>query len=288
MSSQINAVELKGVYKTFKSNQTTIEALKNINLDVKDGEFLVIAGENGSGKTTLLKIISGLLLPDKGKVFVYGIDVAKKWKKIARYIGIVFASDRGLYWKLTGIENLEVFGGLYGLKRSKARERGEYYMELLGLSDAKDRLVEEYSTGMRKKLMLAKALIHDPRIVILDEVLSGIDPRSYKEIVSFLERINRKEGKTVILVTHVLHDLPEHARVILMKNGEIIYSSFVSDLKKERLVRITAEIFGKSIEKVVEEDLLNKTVFELVSQGASNIKIYHDDIYSIIRRKLEK
>jgi len=171
---------------------------------------------------------------------------------------------------------------------SEARERGEYYMELLGLSDAKDRLVEEYSTGMRKKLMLAKALIHDPRIVILDEVLSGIDPRSYKEIVSFLEKINREKGKTIILVTHVLHDLPDYARVILMKGGEIIYSSFVSDLKKERFVKITAEISGKDVEKVVEEKLLNQTVFELVSQGATNIRIHHDDIYSIIRRKLEK
>jgi len=94
MPSKINAVELWNVYKTFKSNETTIEALKNINLEVKDGEFLVIAGENGSGKTTLLKVISGLLLPDKGKVFVYGIDVTRKWKKIARHIGIVFASDR--------------------------------------------------------------------------------------------------------------------------------------------------------------------------------------------------
>ena len=109
MSSEINAVELVNVYKTFKSNEATVEALKNVNLRVKNGEFLVIAGKNVSGKTTLLKVISGLLLPDRGKVSVHGIDVTKNWKS-CKISSIVFASDRGLYWKLIGIENLEIFG----------------------------------------------------------------------------------------------------------------------------------------------------------------------------------
>ncbi|MFA4719599.1 ATP-binding cassette domain-containing protein [Pyrococcus kukulkanii] len=273
-------IELKEVWKGF--NDTHV--LKDVNLKIREGEFVVIAGENGSGKSTLLKIISGLLIPDKGEVRVFDYEMVREWKKASKILGVVLANERSLYWKLTGMENLEVFAGLYGVKNW--REKAEYLLKRLGLEDAKDKLVEEYSTGMRKKLLLAKALIHDPKVLLLDEVLNGLDPRAVTEVISFLRELNSR-GVTIVLVSHILHGLPENARLIVMREGRIIADDRLSRFSFDTL-KITATINGKEVEVIAREEELDEKLRELIKRNAQNIRVERDDLYSVLRRLLNE
>ncbi|MFA4669305.1 ABC transporter ATP-binding protein [Pyrococcus kukulkanii] len=273
-------IELKEVWKGF--NDTHV--LKDVSLKIREGEFVVIAGENGSGKSTLLKIISGLLIPDKGEVRVFDYEMVREWKKASKILGVVLANERSLYWKLTGMENLEVFAGLYGVKNW--REKAEYLLKRLGLEDAKDKLVEEYSTGMRKKLLLAKALIHDPKVLLLDEVLNGLDPRAVTEVISFLRELNSR-GVTIVLVSHILHGLPENARLVVMREGRIIADDRLSRFSFDTL-KITATINGKEVEVIAREEELDEKLRELIKRNAQNIRVERDDLYSVLRRLLNE
>jgi len=156
--------------------------LENVSLNISEGEFTVLVGPNGAGKSTLLRIMVGLLLPDEGEVNILGFDVKKHWKKLARYIGVVLANERSLYWKLTAWENLDIFGGIYNVPKKKRIERAEELLNFFGLYDDKDKLVEDYSTGMRKKLLLCKALIHQPKIfarVYMDTIRDYMNQKAH-------------------------------------------------------------------------------------------------------------
>ncbi|ADT84210.1 ABC transporter ATP-binding protein [Thermococcus barophilus] len=272
-------VKIRNVSKRFGD----VVALRNIDLEIEQGEFVVIAGENGSGKSTLLKIMTGLLIPDNGEVTVLGFDVVEEWKELAKHIGVALANERSLYWKLTGMENLEIFGGIYGVR--DAKKKALALLERLDLIDVKDMLVENYSTGMRRKLLLAKSLIHSPKILFLDEILNGLDPKSMIEIVSFLEELNR-DGITIVLVSHILHSLPSNSRLIVMKDGKIILDDALRNFKNMKTVKVKAVIGGEKIEKTVDESELTKVIKELTEVGAENIMIERDDLYAILRRIL--
>ncbi len=273
-------IYIRGVSKTFSN----LQVLKNINLKIDRGDFVIIAGENGSGKTTLLKIMTGLLLPDSGIVRVLGVDVLKHWKKISKDIGVALSSERSLYWKLTGLENLEIFGGIYGVKNCK--QKAIKILKELNLYHARDKLVEEYSSGMRRKLLLAKAVIHNPKIVFLDEILNGLDPRSYMEIINFLKKLNN-DGTTIVLVSHLLHQLPDFCRLIIMKDGSIIYDGNLSELEIKGCLRVKAKIGDVIFDEVISEDDIINVMKYLTNAGAENIQIERDDLYSTIRRLLE-
>lgn len=277
--SPLPIVKIRNVSKRFGD----VVALRNIDLEIEQGEFVVIAGENGSGKSTLLKIMTGLLIPDNGEVTVLGFDVVEEWKELAKHIGVALANERSLYWKLTGMENLEIFGGIYGVR--DAKKKALALLERLDLIDVKDMLVENYSTGMRRKLLLAKSLIHSPKILFLDEILNGLDPKSMIEIVSFLEELNR-DGITIVLVSHILHSLPSNSRLIVMKDGKIILDDALRNFKNMKTVKVKAVIGGEKIEKTVDESELTKVIKELTEVGAENIMIERDDLYAILRRIL--
>ncbi len=241
-----SVVELTGVKKSFGK----LEVLKNVDFYVKEGDFKVIVGENGAGKSTLLKIMIGLLLPDEGEVRVLDIDVKKHWKKLAAKIGVVLANERSLYWKLTAWENLDIFGGIYGVPKKERRRRMEELLERFGLIEYKNKSVEDFSTGMRKKLMMCKALIHNPRILFVDEILNGLDPSSTREMVNYLSELNKK-GLTVVMISHILHMLPEYADVALLKDGKIQMEVKYREIRGRK--REIYEVFEKLI-KIGEVD----------------------------------
>jgi len=222
-------VEVSGVRKSFGE----LRVLDKVDFYAEEGDFKVIVGENGSGKSTLLKIMIGLLLPDDGEVKVLGVDVKKHWKKLSARIGVVLANERSLYWKLTAWENLDIFGGVYGVPKKVRRERMEELLKRFGLFEYKDKPVEEFSTGMRKKLMICKALIHDPEVLFIDEILNGLDPPSVREMVGFLDEQNRR-GLTIVMISHVLHVLPENASVVLLRNGRVQMEVRYKDIRSER------------------------------------------------------
>ncbi len=278
-------IEMSNVWKYFGKGKSKRAVLKSVDLNIDRGEFVVIAGKNGSGKSTLIKLMVGLLIPDQGKIRVLGMDTVKHWKKIAKEIGVVLGGDRGLYWKLTGAQNLEVFGGLYNVPKRELKERIDHLLSLFNLAEFSNERVENYSTGMRRKLLLAKALIHKPKILFLDEIFSGIDPKSYKDILEILLNLNQ-EGHTIVMVSHTLHELPRNFRILILKNGKITYDGKISDILINTNVRIVAIINGREVVYDTDEQGIMETMKKITALKPTNIKIERETIYDVVREHI--
>ncbi|MCD6514011.1 MAG: ATP-binding cassette domain-containing protein [Candidatus Odinarchaeota archaeon] len=201
-----------------------ITAVDHVNLKVKEGEIFGILGPNGAGKTTLIKILATLILPDGGRAFVNGYDIIKEDIKVRASIGVVTGGERSVYWKLTPRENLAFFAKLYNVPESVMKKRIDYLLDIMNLKDRADDYVEDLSTGMRMKLILARALVHDPPILMLDEPTIGLDPKFSIEIRRFIkEKLNKELGKTILLTTHYMHEADYLCdRIALMNKGKII------------------------------------------------------------------
>ncbi|SHF31245.1 ABC-2 type transport system ATP-binding protein [Marinitoga hydrogenitolerans DSM 16785] len=224
----MKVIEAKNIKKSFEN----LEVLKEINLSIKKGDFAVVIGKNGSGKSTLLKIAIGLLLPDEGEIKVLNYDVKTKWKKLSKEIGVVLTNERSLYWKLTAYENLDIFGGIYGVKRNIKKEKIRYLLEKFNLTQFSNITVENFSTGMRKKLMLCKALIHEPKVLFLDEILNGLDPEAVYEMIEYLNELN-KEGLTIFMISHILHGFSKNTDIYFLKDGSLKLTTKFGDIKEE-------------------------------------------------------
>jgi len=194
-----------------KKEKRIVKALKGVTFEVKWGEVFGLLGPNGAGKTTTVKILTTLLLPDDGKAYVNGYDVVKKPIKVRESIGVVLNVERGFFWKLTGRENLRYFGMLKGMKGKELEDRIEEVLSTVGLDKigASDKLYEEYSLGMKARLALARALITDPQILILDEPTLGLDPPAAREIRQLLVKHAKEERKSVMVTTHNMFEAEE-------------------------------------------------------------------------------
>jgi ABC-2 type transport system ATP-binding protein len=180
-----------------------ITALAGIDLQVERGEFFGILGPNGAGKTTLFKILATLVLPDDGEAEVLGHDVTTAPHRVGRILAPVIADERSLFWRLSGRENLRLFGRLYGLPGSEAERRIEELLHTVDLEEAADRMVGQYSTGLRQRLLIARALLAEPEVLLLDEPTRSLDPISARNLRRFLrDELSRKRGCTVLLATH--------------------------------------------------------------------------------------
>lgn len=250
------AIEVRNLRKTYRtkrrigilrSEPELIEALKNVSFSVRYGEIVGLLGPNGAGKTTTIKIISTLLLPDEGEVYVDGFDVVREASEVRRRIGILLSVEKGFYGKLTGWENLEYFGVLYGLDRRFLEARLDYLFKLLELDKLGgiDRLFEEFSLGMKARLGLARALLKDPPILLLDEPTLGLDPPSAVKIRSLVKDLAR-EGKAILYTTHNMFEAEIVCdRILFIDRGSIIAEGSPSDLKdripKLRSLKITVK-----------------------------------------------
>ncbi len=224
----------------------TVEALRGVSFKIYKGEIFGLLGPNGAGKTTTIKILSTLLIPDSGDAWVEGHHVVEEPRAVRELIGVSLYSDRGFYWKLTGRENLRYFAYLYHLDPAWAKERIDELLALVGLQEDADRLVEEYSTGMKSKLNFARALLHDPPVVFLDEPTIGLDPNSARKIREVVMKL-RGEGKTVLLTTHNMWEadaLSDHIAII--NRGEVIAYGTPGELKRmvEEHVVVEVEAVG--------------------------------------------
>lgn len=228
----LSMIECKSVAKTYVVRERVgllrpgrlrrIEALQGIDFKVAPGEFVGLLGPNGAGKTTLLKIIATLLLPTSGEVRVNGIDALRYPAKVRRLLGVVLAGERILYWKLTALENLMLFGGLYNMPRKEARQRADELLELVGLAHFANVTVEKFSTGMRRRLAIARALMHRPPILLLDEPTAGLDPHGVQEVWRVLQNL-REQGTTVLMATHNMLEAERiPSRLILINEGRLI------------------------------------------------------------------
>ncbi|MFZ5816449.1 MAG: ABC transporter ATP-binding protein [Bacillota bacterium] len=235
-------VERRGLFG--RPSAREVPALRGISLTVPKGQRVGLLGPNGAGKTSLLKILATLLIPDAGAVRIDGVDPVADPRAARMRIGTVLANERSLYWKLTATENLSVFGGLYNLPAGEVRRRGGELLERVGLTGFAHVPVEKYSTGMRKRLMIARALLHRPPVLILDEPTSGLDVQGKRELWALLRDLTAAEQVTVLIATHDMEEaesLPE--RLLLIHEGQLHADGTPHELKQQagKESRITVE-----------------------------------------------
>ena len=207
-----------------------VAAVDDVSLEVGAGEVFGFLGPNGAGKTTTIRMLTGLVRPTSGSALVAGFDVAAEPREVKRRVGYL-AETPYLYGKLTGREFLAFMGGLYEVPGAQARSRAERLLQLFELADKADDLAETYSHGMRQKLALAGALIHQPQVLFLDEPTSGLDPRSARRVKDLLVALVAR-GHTVFLSTHVL-EIAEHLchRVGIIDRGRVVATGTLAELR---------------------------------------------------------
>src|SRR5438105_7493734 len=198
----VEAHELKRTYRTttgvLRRRPLLVEAVRGISFEVGEGELFGLLGPNGAGKTTTIKMLITLLLPTAGEARVLGFDVVRDAREVRKRIGYVFGGDRGLYERLSALDNLRYFAELYGLSGKRQRARIKEVIELVGLAGREQERVEGYSRGMRQRLHIARGILHDPQVVFLDEPTIGVDPvgaRDLREMIAGLAAA----GKSVLL-----------------------------------------------------------------------------------------
>lgn len=220
------ALELLDLNKKFGATC----AVQGLSLRIRAGEFYALLGPNGAGKTTTLRMVAGLLRPDAGTARIFGVDVAREPERAKRPLAWV-PDEPMLYDKLRGLEYLEFVAGLWGMDAAAAGERAQQLLQWLGLWEQRNAYAETYSKGMRQKLALAGALIHQPRLLILDEPLTGLDAAAARQVKDLLKDIVR-QGATVVLTTHILEVAERLAeRIGIIASGRLIAEGTLDQLR---------------------------------------------------------
>ena len=230
MAAQDNGIEVRSLQREFKGG---IKAVDGIDLSVAPGEIYGFLGPNGAGKSTTVLMLVTLLPPTGGSATVAGLDVVREGPAVRRAIGAAL-QEAALDDFLTGWEHIELQGGLHGLTKEQCRRRGEELLDRVGLTDAASRKVGGYSGGMKRRLDLALAMLHGPRVLFLDEPTTGLDPQSRSALWAEVERLAREDGVTVFLTTQYLEEADVLAdRVGIIDHGKIVAEGTPSALKAE-------------------------------------------------------
>ncbi len=267
MIQKTSAIETENLTKTFKSRVRNpfnssifktresgiVTAIDHLNLEVKRGELFGLLGPNGAGKTTLVKVLCTLLPPDEGNAYVNGFDVSSEQLKVKRSLGALFSvGERGAFWRLNGYRNLEFFSAIYNVPRSKRHERIMEVLDLVGLKDKAFEHYQKYSGGMKRKLALARALLPDPPILLLDEPTTGLDVISSRYLRKFIkEKLSREAGKTVLYTTHYVEEASQICdRICIMNKGKLVAcdtpSNIKGTLKKDEVVSVTLRAIAET------------------------------------------
>ncbi len=277
----MEALAVKGLTKKFRRGKglkkREILAVNDATFSIKEGEILGLLGPNGAGKTTLVRCIATLLIPDNGQIFLFGRDIFENSLWARANIGLLTSGERTLYWKLSAIDNLKFFAALYGLSPKERDERVAYLLELLGLKDVAQERVEKYSSGMKQKLSLARTLLHNPKVLLLDEPTLGLDPGFARFIRNFVkEELKERQKKTILLTTHYMDEADELCdRIAFIDKGRIIDVKTPADYKKAMPhkavleIRIIGSVDKAEIERIPNVEKVS-TSFE---DGVTVLKI---------------
>lgn len=216
--------------KNLTKNYGNLTAVDDLNLTIKDGDIFGFIGPNGAGKTTTMRILVTLLEPTRGTAFINGLDVTKDGKKVRRQVGYM-PDFMGVYDDLKVFEYLEFFAAAFGIERKKRKSIVEGVLELTDLESKKSATVDSLSRGMQQRLGLARVLIHDPKVLILDEPASGLDPRARIEIRELLRELKRM-GKTIMISSHILSELEEICdHVGIIEHGRLVFSGTLEEIR---------------------------------------------------------
>jgi ABC-2 type transport system ATP-binding protein len=248
--SDVEVTHLRRVYKTtigvIRRSQKEVVAVEDVSFEVRAGELFGLLGPNGAGKTTTVKMLTTLLTPTSGTATVRGFDVTRQAEAIRPLIGFIFGGERGLYWRLTGYDNLRYFASLYHVPPEVSRTRIPALIEMVGLSGRENEKVEGYSRGMKQRLHVARTLLHDPKILFLDEPTIGLDPVGARELRSVVRNL-QAEGKTILLTTHYMFEADALCqRIAVIDHGKIVAMDTPEGLKRlvSDLSVVEVELFG--------------------------------------------
>lgn len=222
----MNAIEIKNLVKTY---QNGVQALKGINLEVREGDFFALLGANGAGKTTIISILTSIVTKTSGEVSVFGYDLDKQTNQVKQSIGVVPQEfNISIFEKVEDIVINQA--GYYGIGLQEAKERSEVILKKLDLWSKKDQVARNLSGGMKRRLMIARALVHNPRLLILDEPTAGVDVELRYGMWEYLNKLNA-EGTTILLTTHYLEEVEQLCKnAAIIKQGEIIKNDTVKNL----------------------------------------------------------
>jgi ABC-2 type transport system ATP-binding protein len=229
-----------------KRTAREIVAVDDVTFDIQEGELFGLLGPNGAGKTTTTKMLTTLLIPTAGTARVKGFDVVTDADPVRRRIGFIFGGERGLYWRLSGIDNLRYFASLYNVDPDTTRQRIDYLLDMVGLQGRGDEKVQGYSRGMKQRLHVARTLLHNPDILFLDEPTLGLDPvgaREFRQVILNLQ----SEKKTILLTTHYMFEADALCdRIAIINHGRIIALDTPGGLKSrvDDMNVVEVETFG--------------------------------------------
>jgi len=240
------AIETHGLTKKFNS----FTAVDHIDLTVRRGEIYGFLGPNGAGKSTTIRMLCTLLAPTSGSASVDGYDIGKQGNEVRKRIGLV-SEKMIMYPRLTALENLMFFGRLYGIDRGALRKKSEELLEMVKLTPFKDKLVGGFSSGMRQRVNVIRAVLHDPDILFLDEPTTGLDPQSTRFVRDLVKELKQR-GHTIVLTTHIMEEADELSdRVCIIDNGKIMAVDPPQALKEEyntnSLLDVFLELTGREL-----------------------------------------
>jgi ABC-2 type transport system ATP-binding protein len=226
------APKSKGSLFAKKEPKAMFTAVNGVDLQIERGEIFGLLGPNGAGKSTTIRMLCTLLEPTSGTATVNGFDVVKQANDVRRSLGTVLAGERSIYWKLTGRENLEYFAALYHIPPMMAKKRVEELIERMEIKDRANELVEKYSTGMRQRIAIAKALLAQPPILLLDEPTLGLDPQAARRVRELIAEL-KQEGHTILLTTHYMEEADQLSdRIGIIDTGKVIALDTPEGLKR--------------------------------------------------------
>jgi len=222
-------IKVKDLIKKFNG----FTAVDKISFDVNKGEIFAFLGPNGAGKTTTIKMLTTLLSPTSGQISLNGYDVLTQPDKVRRSFGIVF-QDQSLDEELTALENMDFHGVLYSVPKEIRKERIEELLNIVELWDRRREYVKNFSGGMKRRLEIARGLLHHPKVLFLDEPTLGLDPQTRKHIWSYIVNLNKKEGITIFFTTHYIEEAGKIAeRIAIINQGKIVIQGSPEELMKE-------------------------------------------------------
>lgn len=236
----MDALAISKLKKTYRSG---VKALKGIDLNIKEGEFFGLLGPNGAGKSTMIHCISGLAVPTSGKIEVFGDDAVANPGAARQHIGLSPQEVMSLDWFLNVEETLEYHGGYYGMPKADRERRAKELLKAFSLTDKRDENIRTLSGGMRRRLVIARALMHDPPLLILDEPTAGVDVELRLELWHYMKNVNKK-GKTILLTTHYIEEAEQLCdRVALINHGQIVACDTVPNIKKRYKKKTLEEVY---------------------------------------------
>ncbi|MHA1617016.1 MAG: ABC transporter ATP-binding protein [Candidatus Njordarchaeales archaeon] len=287
------AIVTENLTKIYKDKNQEVVAVDHVSIKIKYGEFFGLLGPNGAGKTTFTKMLATLLIPDEGEAWIEGYSILKDPIEVRKRIGWMMGETggRALYWRLSGWDNLMFFASILNVPKDVAEKRARTLLEFLELEDAANKLVMNYSTGMRIKLMLIRALLHNPDILILDEPTLGLDVESAIKVRTFLRRLTDELGKTILFTSHNMYEVEQLCdRIAVINKGRIVFIGTPREIREKveemKIIEIIISSKDSDLEDVIKRlqglSVVNTILSHEKEAKSYRIRVTVDDYYVAI------